>query len=148
MSADVLIDRERYGDFSILLEKAQRAHRDGLGAGSIVYLRKIFEQITTETAKTVGISSLNQKSKRKPFKQLLEEVDLQCSIIPSEFSANGYRLFGDLSNIVHGEYDEELALSKYDSLHRLIVGILDNVRNSDELKHAIGALGWNNGGVI
>lgn len=148
MSADVLIDRERYGDFSILLEKAQRAHRDGLGAGSIVYLRKIFEQITTEMAKTVGISSLNQKNKRKPFKKLLEEVDLQCSIIPSEFSANGYRLFGDLSNIVHGEYDEELALSKYDSLHRLIVGILDNVRNSDELKHAIGALGWNKGGVI
>ena len=37
---------ERFGYFSELLEKAKQAHSDGLGAGSIVYLRKILEIIT------------------------------------------------------------------------------------------------------
>lgn len=146
LSTEVLLDKERYGDFSELLEKAQRAHRDGLGAGSMVYLRKVFEQITQQTATASGISCLNGKGKRKTFKALLEEVDKQCSIIPREFSANGYRLFGELSDIVHGEYDEELALLKYESLHRLIIGILDNVKINKELITVIGSLGWNEGG--
>ncbi len=65
---------------------------------------------------------------------------------PREFSANGYRLFGELSEIIHGEYNEELALQKYDSLYRLIVGILDNVKINKELMTAIGSLGWDNDG--
>lgn len=146
LSAEVLLETERYGDFSELLEKAQRAHHDGLGAGAMVYLRKIFEQITQQTATASGISCLNGKGKRKTFKVLLEEVDAQCSIIPREFSANGYRLFGELSDIVHGEYNEELALQKYESLHRLVTGIIDHVKNNNELMTAIGSLGWNEGG--
>jgi len=78
---------------------------------------------------------------------LLQEVDRQCSIIPREFSENGYRLFGELSDVVHGEYNEDLALLKYESLHRLIVGVLDNVKNNNELMAAVGSLGWNNGGA-
>ncbi len=145
LSADVLVDRACYGDLSDLLEKAQHAHRDRLGAGAMVYLRKIFEQITQQTATAAGISCINHRGKRKTFKDLLEEVDRQCSIIPREFSANGYRLFGELSDIVHGEYNEEVALLKYESLHRLIIGVLDNVKNNNELMTAIGSLGWNEG---
>ena len=146
LSTEVLLDKERYDDFSELLEKAQYANRDKLGAGAMVYLRKIFEQITQQTARVAGISCSYDNGKRKPFRNLLEEVDRQCSIIPREFSANGYRLFGELSDIVHGEYNEELALQKYESLHRLIIGILDNVKNNNELMTAIGSLGWNEGG--
>jgi hypothetical protein len=146
LSTDVLLDKERYGEFSELLEKAQRAHRERLGAGAMVYLRKIFEQITIQTATVAEISCTKDNGKRKPFKALLEEVDRQCSIIPREFSENGYRLFGELSDIVHGEYNEGLALLKYESLHRLVIGILDNVKNNSELMTAIGSLGWDNGG--
>ncbi|GIO15779.1 hypothetical protein J19TS2_53340 [Cohnella xylanilytica] len=146
LSNAALLDKERYGELSELLEKAQRAYRDGLGAGAMVYLRKIFEQITEQTAKAAGIPYVNGNGKRKPFKVLLEEVDRQCSIIPREFSANGYRLFGELSDVVHGGYNEELALLKYESLHRLIIGVLDNVNNNNELMTAIGSLGWNDGG--
>lgn len=146
LSTDVLLNKERYGEVSELLEKAQRAHRERLGAGAMVYLRKIFEQITEQTAKAAGITCSNNKGKRKPFKALLEEVDRQCSIIPREFSENGYRLFGELSDILHGEYNEDLALSRYQSLHRLIIGVLDNVKNNNELMTAIGSLGWNDGG--
>ncbi len=147
LSNTALLDDGIYGDLTGLLEKAQRAYRDGLGAGAMVYLRKIFEMITSQTAVASGISCSYASGKRKTFKTLLTEVDAKCLIIPREFSANGYKLFGELSDIVHGEYDEELALAKYDSLHRLIVGILDNVKNNRELTVAIGTLGWNNGEV-
>lgn len=147
LSVDVLLDRERYGDFSELLEKAQRAHREQLGAGAIVYLRKVFEKITVQTADATGIAYHKYEGGNpKNFSDLLKKVDERCSIIPREFSANGYTLFRELSNIVHGEYNEELALLKYESLHRLIIGILDNVKNNNELMAAIGSLGWNDGG--
>ncbi len=146
LSETASLDQERYGEFSSLLEKSQRAYRDGLGAGAMVYLRKVFELVTMQTATAAGIPRSRTNGKRKPFKDLLEEVDRQRSIIPREFSADGYKLFSELSEIVHGDTDEELALVKYDSLHRLIIGILDNVKNNSELMSAIGALGWNDRG--
>jgi hypothetical protein len=140
----------QYADYAELLEKSMQAYRDGLGAGSMVYLRKIFEQVTSQTANAVGIPCENENGKRKPFKILLEEVDRQRHIIPNEFSADAYRLFGELSDVVHGEHDENLALQKFEPLHRLVVGILDNVKNNQELTTAIGSLGWTaqNGGTI
>ena len=44
--------------------------------------------------------------------------------------------------MVHGEYDEELGLSKFEPLNRLVIGILENVKNREELRSAIGVLGW------
>lgn len=146
LSNDVLLNTERYGDLSELLEKAQRANRDEFGAGAMVYLRKIFELITKKTAEAEGIQYTDDNGRRKTFKKLLREVDSQCSIIPREFSANGYRLFGELSDIVHGEYTEDLALQKFESLQRLVIGILDNVKNNSELMEAIGSLNWNEDG--
>jgi hypothetical protein len=144
LSEQVRLVGERYADYADLLDKAERAYRDGLGAGSLVYLRKIFEQITTQTANALSISCNTDKGKRKPFKQLLEEVDKRSPIIPEGFRENGYRLFGELSDVVHGEFDEQLGLDKFGALHRLVVGIVDNVNNSRELQTAIGSLGWSN----
>lgn len=147
LSPDALLNTEPYGEFSELLEKAQRAHRERLGAGSIVYLRKVFEKITVKTADAAEIAYVKHEGGNpKNFSNLLKQVDEKCSIIPREFSANGYKLFRELSNIVHGKYNEELALQKYESLHRLIIGILDNVKNNNELVTAIGFLGWDNDG--
>lgn len=146
LSNEVSLNKEIYGDYSELLEKSQRAHRDGLGAGAMVYLRKIFERITIQAAKAAEISCVTTNGRRRPFKTLLKDVDEQCSIIPREFSENGYRLFGELSDIVHGDNNEEFALIKYESLYRLIIGILDNVKNNNELMIAIGSLGWSDGG--
>ena len=142
LSDHVRLAEKKYADYTDLLDKAERAFRDGLGAGSLVYLRKIYEQITEQTANAVGIPCTHSNGKRKPFKQLLEEVDKKRPIIPEEFRKDGYRLFGDLSDVVHGEYDEQIGLSKFEPLHRLIVGILDNVNNSIELQSAVGSLGW------
>lgn len=45
----------------------------------------------------------------------------------------GYTLFGELSDVVHGKSNEETSLKKYDALRRLVVGILDNVKNNETL---------------
>lgn len=139
----VKINTEHYGEFSTLLDKAEHAYREGLGAGAIVYLRKAFEKITVQTADALGISyDRYEGGNPRNFRSLLEEVDRQCFIVPREFSRNGYRLFRELSNIVHGEYDEELGINKFRPLNRLVIGVLENVRNSRELQHAIKSLGW------
>lgn len=147
LSNEVSIDEDRFGELSILIAKAQQAHREQLGAGAILYLRKVYEMITMQTALATGIEYRKYANGNpKNFSDLLQKVDEHCSIIPREFSANRYRLFQELSDIVHGENNDELALLKYDSLLRLIVGILDNVKNNTELMAASSALGWNDGG--
>ena len=133
----------RYGGFSELLDKAEQAYWTGLGAGSIVYLRKIFEKVTIQVADTFGIEYKKYDGGNpKNFSALLQEVDERYKIIPKEFSSDSYRLFRELSSVVHGEYDEVMGLEKYEPLRRLVVGILENVRNSQELKEAMLELGW------
>lgn len=143
LSDKVSLSRGPYEGFSDLLEKANRAYHDQLGAGSIVYLRKIFEMVTIQTANAVGIEYKKYEGGNpKNFSALLQEVDKQCEIIPKEFSANGHKLFKELSTVVHGDFDEELGLKKFDPLYRLVVGILENIRNRKELLDAVESLGW------
>lgn len=142
LSEKVRINSLKYGEIALLLDKAELAYRNGLGAGAIVYLRKIFEIVIIETAQSKGIPIHNNRGKRLDFKTMLNNVEEQCHVIPFEFSKNGYKLFGELSDVVHGEYDENLGLAKFEPLHRLVIGILDNVKNSGELQNAKKALGW------
>ena len=100
LTENVLLGRGKYDDFSELLEKADRAYRDELGAGAIVYLRKVLERITFQTAEAIDIETKNKNGKHRPFKEILVKVDKECSIIPKEFSENGYKLFSELSEIV------------------------------------------------
>lgn len=133
---------KRFGEFDELLSKAEVAYREELGAGAIVYLRKIFEKITLQTANAVGIETKGSNGRNINFKELLKRVDSQCHIIPVEYSKNGYKLFGELSNIIHGDFDEMLGLSKFNPLYRLVIGILENVERKKELMSAMDALGW------
>ncbi|WP_370862890.1 hypothetical protein [Phascolarctobacterium faecium] len=147
LTENVLLGRGKYDDFSELLEKADRAYRDELGAGAIVYLRKVLERITFQTAEAIDIETKNKNGKHRPFKEILVKVDKECSIIPKEFSENGYKLFSELSEIVHSNGDDELlGLKRYDALQRLVIGVLDNVKNNNEMMAAIGNLGWNEEG--
>ena len=128
LSESVRLNTTRYGDFDYLLDKAEQAYRENLGAGSIVYLRKIFEMVTVQAAISTGIDFPKYEGGNpKNFSALLEAVDAKSSIIPPEFSKDGKRLFKELSNVVHGDFDEELGLKKFEPLHRLIIGILENV---------------------
>lgn len=145
------LNNREFGDFTELLEKALRASRDGFGAGAIIYLRKVFEQITVLVAKdtNVKITYIDTKTgeeRRRKFSKLFEEVDNKVKIVPQEFSDNGYNLFGKLSDVVHGEYDEEVALEKFSAFYRLITGIIINIKNKSEFSNAIKAIGLDDGG--
>lgn len=137
---DVCISNDKYGNYSELLEKANIAYNEELGSGAIVYLRKIYEQIITETAQIYGINMCTTKGYRRKFGDLLKEVDGEASIVPLEFAKNGYTLFQKLSNVIHGEYDEKIALYQYPAFYRLVIGILDNINNNKELLNAINEL--------
>lgn len=128
--------------FEDLLERAQLAYDHRLGAGSMVYLRQIFEAITMKVANAVDIPITTARGKRRQFKDLLEEVDRQHRIIPVEFSNNRYQLFSELSEVIHGDSNESDALRKYQPCRRLVLGIIDSVRNSGEIMMAIDSLGW------
>ena len=144
----VSLNTDSYGDFTEALEKAKRAARERFGAGSVVYLRKVFERIITQTAEATEppIATKNAKGKPLPFKQILDAVKAQCNVIPDEFAEDGYRLFGELSDVVHGDYDEEEALAKFDAFFRLVTGVLEKIKTNRELMTAIGSLGWHDGG--
>jgi hypothetical protein len=125
-----------------LLERAQIAFDDHLGAGAMVYLRKIFETTTSQAADAIGIAILQRNGRRKNFRSLLEEVDTISHIIPSEFSHNGYKLFSELSEVIHGGSDEVEALRKYEPCRKLVLGIVNNIRNNQEMAQAVATLGW------
>ena len=126
-----------------LFERAQIAFHDHLGAGAMIYLRKTFEMTTAQAAVATGIETKRSSGKRKDFKSLLAEVDARSHIIPSEFSTNGYKLFSELSEVIHGESNEAHALSKFRPCRRLVFGIVNNIRNNQDMAEAIASLGWN-----
>lgn len=150
---DIKLPVEMEDKFSEWLAKAEIAHKERLGAGAVIYLRSILEQITIKVGKDAGVDIFQNNGRTKPFNQVLQAVDAQCAIIPTIYSDNGYRLFQKLSEIAHGNSDEETALREYEHLRRLVVGIIENVekketeiKNNAEIKKALDAIGFSNGG--
>ena len=138
--------------FTEWLAKAEIAHKERLGAGAIIYLRSILERITIEVGDSAGVEIRKRSGSMKSFEQVIAAVDNECSIVPAIYSENGYELFRRLSNIAHGNSDEETALNEFEPLRRLVVGIMDNIRkkeeeikNNAEIKAALEAIGFNHG---
>jgi len=130
-------NNEKYGEYAELLEKAHRAFEERLGAGSIVYLRKIFEIITYKVADANSINIRNNNNNIFNFKEVLMRVCAgRKDFIPQEFSEDGYKLFRELSNVIHGDFDENEGIDKYPALLRLVQGILDNHVKSAEIADA------------
>ena len=58
-----------------------------------------------------------------------------------------------MSEIAHGNSDEDTAIKEYEPLRRLVVGILENIqkketeiKNNAEIKKALDAIGFSDGG--
>lgn len=130
------------GPFSDLVKRAHLAYENQLGAGAVIYLRKIFEMITFEVAEIAEIAVLKPNGKRRPFFEVLEEVNEQRNIIPQRYSSDGYKLFGELSNVIHGDADEADALLKFRPCLQLVLGVVDEVKRDNEFAAAIDELGW------
>lgn len=130
------------GPFADLLARAQQAYELGLGAGSMVYLRKIFELVTHEVAEIAQVPVATSKGKRRNFNEVLREVNEKRSIIPLRYSGSGYTLFRELSEVIHGGSDEVVALTKYAPCRQLVLGVVDQVNKDNEYAKAIEELGW------
>jgi len=130
------------GPFSDLLARAQMAYELDLGAGAMIYLRKIFELITHEVAEIADVPIVTSRGKRRPFKDVLQDVNRKRNIIPLRFSGSGYKLFGELSDVIHGSSDEVVALAKYTPCRQLVLGVVDQVNRDNEYARAIEELGW------
>lgn len=143
----VKLQSEKYGEFSEWLEKANRAHKDGLGSGAVIYLRKVYESVTYSIANANNIPLYRDNGKRRSFSEILKEVDEQHSIIPVSFSANRYELFSQLSKIIHGDGSEEDALEYFGALYTLVISVLDNVTQKEELKSAAQKFNWSTNNV-
>jgi hypothetical protein len=130
------------GQFADLLTRAQLSYESGLGAGAMVYLRKIFELITYEVAEIQGIAVFDDRARRQPFKKVLKEVDEARQIIPPRYRSNGYTLFSELSEVIHGNSDEEDALLKFEPCRDLVVGVVHEVNRDNVFARAIEDLGW------
>lgn len=129
--------------------KADYAYREKLGAGSIIYLRTIFENITKELGNLEGLEIYKTNGNLKPFIEVLSAVDKKCAIIPDLYKQDGYNLFKKLSNIAHGNASEQEALENYPELRRLVKGILDNInrqkeeiKNNEEIREALTKIGF------
>lgn len=141
---------DRYSEW---LAKAEIAHHNRLGAGAAIYLRSVFETIVNEIGEENGIEKtfINKwnKEQYKSFEQYLVSVDSVCKIIPKQYSENGYDLFRKLSNIAHGNSDEDTALREYEALKCLVVCIIENVKrkrteikNNQEIQKALIEIGF------
>lgn len=123
-SENVALIDNKYGDFTEFLEKSKRASREGFGAGSVVYLRSVFESVIKQVGATENISDTfvdkNGKTQHKSTERYLKEVNEKRNIIPAEFSNDGYRLFRELSGVVHGNCSEKEALLKFNAFYRLV----------------------------
>ena len=111
------------------------------------------EQITIKVGNDAGVAIYQSNGRTKPFNQVLQAVDAQCSIIPTIYSDNGYKLFQKLSEIAHGNSDEDTALREYEHLRRLVVGVIENIEKKEEeiksnaeIKTALAAIGFSDGG--
>ena len=131
------------GQLAEMLSRAQQAYEAGLGAGAMVYLRKIFELITYEVAEIQGIEVVGENGWRRSFRKVLKEVDESRQIIPPRYRSNGYTLFSELSEVIHGDSEEADALLKFEPCRELVLGVVHEVNRDNVFAKAVEDLGWN-----
>lgn len=145
LSNAIFCNNMQFEEYNDLLYKAEIAHQNKLGAGANIYLRKIFESAVEKVALVYNVPILQETNdlKKRKFFKILKDINEKAKIIPNEFSNNGYKLFEELSNLIHSDSNDEEALEKYQPLKRLIIGVLDNIKNNKEISIALEKLKWN-----
>lgn len=104
-----------------MLTQAERAYRSSLGIGAIVYIRKAYETLLH------GVLDEHSIVHPKTFRQLLSSADDVAHIVPDALNNKAYGLFGELSDIVHGNTEDEWGLEKFENLRDVFTLILDNI---------------------
>lgn len=138
----VKFSKKSYDELSELFNKAEACYYEELGFGAVMYLRIILEKIINQVADTLEISRRGKKGGFMRFRTILDKVDSKQSILPVHLRKDGYRLFSEMSEIVHGRSTEEEALRKFNSLKELVNSVLKTVEVNEITSEAIEKLGW------
>jgi hypothetical protein len=104
-----------------LIIKSFQAYQLKLGTGAIVYLRKAYEVFL--------FTILDESNIPRPkyFKETLRLADEAKHIIPPELTDKAYGLFGEMSDIVHANVDDDIGLKKYEDLLTIFLLIFDKL---------------------
>jgi len=135
-------------EYSNFLDKSEIAYNSKLGIGAMSYLRIIYEKITIASAKEAGIEYKNSNGNRISFSKILKNVDEKISIIPDEFKKNRYKLFSEISEIIHGNLSDDEAMEKFPAVKRLITSIIDRAKEKIEIIKAMNDLQWETGDEV
>ena len=133
-----ILSKERFRDFSMALG----LYASGVGCGSLLYLRRIFESIVItaqiECEKLSGWDKDLYESKR--FNEKIDYLEnLGRKIIPDELSDVKTKIYGFLSKGVH-ELSEQEAMELFPHLKLAIELILDEQISQKERNEKIKAI--------
>jgi len=122
-------DIEKYKKFlgreQMNLQLAQELYSQGIGAGSFVYLRRIFENVILErvaTRKYKDVKDWSFQEWKKSNKRMEDKLKDIADVLPSFI--NHHELFNVLSVGVHS-LDEETCLQYFPIIKAAIIEILD-----------------------
>jgi len=115
-----------YGDFN----RAIGLNSHGIGAGAIVYLRRVFENFVIKRAVEEARKTPSWDQEQYERSRMREKIDLLKSHLP-EFITQNKELYSVLSVGIH-ELSEEECLKIFPVLRSCIVYILTEIKNKHE----------------
>ena len=133
-----ILPKERFRDFSMALG----LYASGVGCGSLLYLRRVFESIViTAQLECEKCSEWNKELyESKRFNEKIDYLEsLGSKIIPDELSDVKTKIYGFLSKGVH-ELSEQEAMELFPHLKLAIELILDEQISQKERNEKIKAL--------
>ncbi len=124
-SSDIQEYKKLLGKEQMSLQLAQELYSQDVGAGSFVYLRRIFENVILElvaTRKYKHVENWTFQGWKKSKDKMKDKLNDLADVLP-EF-INHHELFNVLSVGVHS-LDEETCLQFFPAVNRAITRILD-----------------------
>jgi predicted RNA-binding Zn-ribbon protein involved in translation (DUF1610 family) len=109
------------------LSQAERAYNASLGTGAIVYIRKAYETLLC------GIIDKANIQRPTNFRDTLRKANETEHIVPAVLTDKAYGLFGELSDIVHGDTDDSIGMERYKDFRDVFLLILDNIMEQERM---------------
>ena len=113
------------------LSKANGLFSHGIGAGALVYLRRVFEKIIFQTWED-NKEKLNITEEEFKHKRMVEKIDFLNAYLPHNITQNK-NIYGLLSIGIH-ELDEEKCKTIFPALMQITLLILEEKQNQKKQK--------------
>ena len=120
---------ELLGEYHIELKTALTLHSSGVGVGSFVYLRRVFEKIMFDNYKE-NSSNLDIPEDDFNTAHFTEKIEFLKDYLP-KFMVDNKTIYSILSKGVH-ELDEQECIDYFDTLFDSIILILDEIIDKKE----------------